>query len=91
MKCQRVLSAYLRLLERWRDEYASDDPDAEPDDRYAEYCQMYSTIDYLTELLIVGDLEQRVRAVDLLLKDSKIDELDRRLERIEKEEDRIVA
>ena len=76
-KCQGVLSAYLRLLERWRDEYAPDDPGIEPDDRYAEYCQMYSTIDYLTELLIVGDLEQRVRAVDLLMKDGKIDELDR--------------
>ena len=90
-KCQRVLSAYLRLLERWRDEYTPSDADAEPDDRYVEYCHMYSTIDYLTELLIVGDLEQRVRAVDLLLKDGKIDELDRRLKRIEKEEDRIGA
>ena len=85
-KCQRVLSTYLRLLERWRDEYEPKDPDAEPDDRYTEYCQMYSTIDYLTELLIVGDLEQRTRAVDLLLKDSKIDELDRWLKRIAAEE-----
>ncbi len=85
-KCQRVLSSYLRLLERWRDEYEPKDPDAEPDDRYTEYCQMYSTIDYLTELLIVGDLEQRTRAVDLLLKDGKIDELDRRLKRIAAEE-----
>lgn len=85
-KCQRVLCEYLHLLERWRDEYAPDNPGIEPDDRYAEYCQMYSTIDYLTELLIVGDLEQRVRAVDLIMKDGKINELDRRLKRIAKEE-----
>ena len=86
LKCQRVLSVYLRLLERWRDEYEPADPNSEPDDRYTEYCQMYSTIDYLTELLIVGDQEQRTRAVDLLLKDGKIDELDRRLKRIAAEE-----
>ena len=82
LRCQRVLCAYLRLLTRWREEYAPNDPDAEPDDRYVEACQMIDTIDYLTDLLIVGTLEQWVKAVDLLLADSKIDQLEERLKRL---------
>ena len=91
LRCQRVLCAYLRLLTRWREEYAPNDPDAEPDDRYVEACQMIDTIDYLTDLLIVGTLEQRVRAVDLLLADGKIDQLEERLKRIKKEDQEIAS
>jgi hypothetical protein len=82
LRCQRVLSEYLRLLTRWREEYAPTDPDTEPDDRFVEACQMIETIDYLTDLLIVGTLEQRVKAVDLLLADGKIDHLEERLKRL---------
>lgn len=82
LRCQRVLSEYLRLLTGWKKWYAPTDPDAEPDDRYVEACQMIDTIDYLTDLLIVGTLEQRVRAVDLLLADGKIDQLEERLRRL---------
>ena len=82
LRCQRVLSEYLRLLTGWKEWYAPTDPDAEPDDRYVEACQMIETIDYLTDLLIVGTLEQRVRAVDLLLADGKIDQLEERLRRL---------
>ena len=83
LRCQRVLSAYLRLLTEWKQRYAPTDPEAEPDDRYVEACQMIDTIDYLTDLLIVGTLEQRVKAVDLLLADGKIDQLEERLGRLQ--------
>lgn len=82
LRCQRVLCTYLRLLTDWKTQYAPTDPDAEPDDRYVEACQMIDTIDYLTDLLIVGTLEQWVKAVDLLLADSKIDQLEERLKRL---------
>ena len=83
--CQRVLCDYLRLLLEWRERYAPSDPDAEPDDRYLEACQMYDVIDYLTELLIVGSLEQRVQTVDSLVADGKISRLEERLMRLRKE------
>ena len=86
LRCQRVLSEYLRLLTDWKKRYAPTDPDAEPDDRYVEACQMIETIDYLTDLLIVGTLEQRVKAVDLLLSDGKIDQLEERLRLLREEE-----
>lgn len=82
LRCQRVLSEYLRLLTGWKEWCAPTDPDAELDDRFVEACQMIETIDYLTDLLIVGTLEQRVRAVDLLLADGKIDQLEERLRRL---------
>ena len=91
LRCQRVLCAYLRLLTDWKQRYAPTDSDAEPDDRYVEACQMIDTIDYLTDLLIVGTLEQRVKAVDLLLADGKIDQLEERLKRIKKEEQEIAS
>ena len=83
LRCQQVLDEYLNLLIRWQRKYAPRSPDDEPDDRYVEACQMIDTIDYLTDLLIVGTLEQRVRAVDLLLADSKIDQLEERLGRLQ--------
>jgi len=47
---------------------------------------MIDTIDYLTDLLIVGTLEQRVKAVDLLLADGKIDQLEERLRLLQEKE-----
>ena len=82
LRCQRVLSEYLRLLTDWKERFAPTNPDAEPDGRFVEACQMIDTIDYLTDLLIVGTLEQRVKAVDLLLTDGKIDLLEERLRRL---------
>ena len=86
LRCQRVLCAYLRMLTEWKTQYAPIDPNAEPDDRYVEACQMIDTIDYLTDLLIVGTLEQRVKAVDLLLADGKIEQLEQRLRLLREEE-----
>lgn len=85
LRCQRVLSEYLRLLTKWKSQYVPNDPLAEPDDRYVEACQMIDTIDYLTDLLIIGTLEQRIRAVDLLQADGKIDQLEERLNRLKEE------
>ncbi len=85
LRCQRVLSEYLRLLTKWKTQYAPSDPLAELNDRYVEACQMIDTIDYLTDLLIIGTLEQRIRAVDLLQADGKIDQLEERLKRLKEE------
>ena len=85
LRCQRVLSEYLRLLTKWKSQYAPNDPLAEPNDRFVEACQMIDTIDYLTDLLIIGTLEQRIRAVDLLQADGKIDQLEERLKRLKEE------
>ena len=59
---------------------------APPDDRYVEACQMLESMDYLASVLAAGTLEQRIRAVDRLLADGKMDQLEERLNRIKEQE-----
>ena len=72
MLCFRVLTDYLHLLEDWKVRYAPKTPDDALDDRFVEACQMIDYIEYLADILTVGDLEERVAVVDELMKDSKV-------------------
>lgn len=65
--------------------YASTSPEDELDDRFVEACQMLDYIEHLADILMVAELEQRVTAVDLLMKDGSLVELDKRLNRLKKE------
>ena len=72
MLCFRALTDYLHLLEDWKVRYAPKTPDDALDDRFVEACQMLDYIEYLADILTVGDLEERVAVVDELMKESKI-------------------
>ena len=72
MLCFRVLSDYLHLLEDWKVRYAPKEPDEPYDDRFVEACQMHCHIEYMADVLTVGDLEERVALVDELMKSGKI-------------------
>ena len=72
MLCFRVLTDYLHLLEDWKVWYAPKTPDDALDDRFVEACQMIDYIEYLADILTVGDLEERVAMVDELMKNGKI-------------------
>lgn len=52
------------------------------DDRFVEACQMKDYIEYLVDILTTGDLELRVMTTKGLLKDGKITELEKRLDRL---------
>ncbi len=72
MLCSRVLTDYLHLLEDWKVRYAPKTPDEPYDDRFVEACQMHCHIEYMADVLTVGDLEERVALVDELMKRGKI-------------------
>ena len=72
MTCFRVLTDYLHLLEDWKVWYAPKTPDNALDDRFVEACQMLDYIEYLADILTVGNLEERVAVVDELMKEGKI-------------------
>ena len=72
MLCFRVLTDYLHLLEDWKVQYAPKTPDEPYNDRFVEACQMHCHIEYMADILTVGDLEERVALVDELLKGGKI-------------------
>ena len=72
LHCRRVLCDYLHLLEHWKVQYAPETPEDTLDDRFVEACQMLDYIEYLADILTVGDLEERVAVVDELMKEGKI-------------------
>ena len=72
MLCFRVLTDYLYLLEDWKVRYAPRTPDEPYDDRFVEALQMHCHIEYMADILTVGDLEERVALVDELMKSGKI-------------------
>lgn len=83
--CRRVLNDYLRLLEDWRARYSPHSLEEEPDDRFVESCQMLDYVEHLADILAVGELEHRVKAVQMLLSDGTITRLEERLNRLKKE------
>ena len=63
VRCLRVLCDYLHLLERWKVQHAPKTPEDVLDDRFVEACQMLDYVEYLADLLIAAELEQRVKIV----------------------------
>ena len=55
MLCFRVLTDYLHLLEDWKVRYAPASPEDELDDRVVEACQMLDRVEYLADILTVGN------------------------------------
>ena len=86
VRCLRVLCDYLHLLERWKVQHAPKTAADALDDRFVEACQMLDYVEYLADLLIAAELEQRMKIVEMLNKDALIAGLEERLKRLEKEE-----
>ena len=68
MFCFRALTDYLHLLEDWKLRYAPKTPDEDWDDRFVEACQMLDYIEYMADILTVGELAERVVLVNELMK-----------------------
>lgn len=79
--CQRVLCDYLHLLEDWKVRYAPKNMDDDYDDRFVEACQMLDYVEYLADILTVGDLELRTATVKDLMKDGMIGGLEEKVRR----------
>lgn len=86
VRCLRVLCDYLHLLERWKVQYTPKTPEDVLDDRFVEACQMLDYVEYLADLLIAAELEQRVKIVEMLNKDGLIAGLEERLDRLKRED-----
>ncbi len=83
--CRKVLNDYLHLLEDWKVRYSPHSPEEKLDDRFVESCQMLDYVEHLADILAVGELEPRVKAVQMLLSDGTITGLEERLDRLKKE------
>ena len=84
--CIRVLREYLRLLWIWKVRYQPAVPGDPLDDRFVESCQMESSITDLMDALLDVDAALRKQAVDVLLQDGRIHDLQAYVARKKKEE-----
>ena len=84
--CIRVFREYLRLLRIWKVRYRPAVPGDPLDDRFVESCQMEATITDLLDALMDVDAALRKQAVEALLQDGRIYDLQAYVARKKKEE-----
>ena len=83
--CFSALLAYMKLLQEWKRVYAPRSPEDEPDDRFVQACHNFDYVEYLVDLLIMGDSYERTEVIDMMMTDSKLKKLQAYLKKQMKE------
>lgn len=60
----KLITDYHHMLCLWRETYTPKDPDAEPDDRYAEAVCNITELEYVMDTFLEGDLETQVDIIN---------------------------
>ena len=84
--CFSALLEYMKLLQEWKRLYAPRSPEDTQDDRFVEACHTLDYVEYLVDLLIMGDSYERTEVIDMLMTDGKLQKLQKHLEKARKEE-----
>ena len=84
--CFSALLAYMNLLQEWKVLYAPRTPEDEHHDRFVQACHWLDYVEYLVDLLIMGDSYERTEVINMMLADGKLTKLQRYLEKVKKEE-----
>ena len=84
--CFSVLMEYYKLLYAWKVLYAPRSPEDTQDDRFVEACHKLDYVEYLVDLLIMGDSYERTGVIDMMMTDGKLKKLQTYLEKVKKEE-----
>ena len=87
--CFTSLMAYYKLLQEWMVVYAPRTPEDKVDSRFSEACHWLSYVEYLVDTLIGGDSYERTEVIDMVMTDSKLQKLQKHLEKARKEEKHI--
>ena len=87
--CFSALMEYMKLLQEWKRLYAPRTPEDKHDDRFVEACHNLDYVEYLVDLLIMGDSYERTEVIDMMLTDGKLQELQKHLKKARKEEQHI--
>lgn len=62
-ECYLALIGYLKLLKLWEQKYSPTSQIVTPDPRFIEACQMKSYVEYLCDIFIKGNTEERIVAI----------------------------
>ena len=65
--------------------YAPRTPEDEHDDRFVQACHWLSYVEYLVDLLIMGDSYERTEVIDMVMTDGKLKKLQDHLKKHRKE------
>ena len=84
--CFSALMEYYKLLQAWMAVYAPRTPEDDVDSRFAEACHWLSYVEYLVDLLIMGDSYERTEVIGMVMTDGKLKKLQMYLEKVKKEE-----
>ena len=76
--CIRILSDYLHLLEEWKLRYAPKYPDEEWNEQFVEACNGREATEYYLDILLEGDLAERIEFVKN--KGEEVKAIEKRLE-----------
>ena len=83
--CFSALMEYYRLLQEWMVLYALKTPEDTPHDRFVQVCHGLTYVEYLVDLLIMGDSYERTEVIDMMMTDSKLKKLQEYLKKHRKE------
>ena len=83
--CFSALMEYMKLLQEWKRLYAPRSPEDDVDSRFSEACHWLSYVEYLVDLLIMGDSYKRTEVIDMMMTDGKLKKLQDHLEKQRKE------
>ena len=84
--CFSALLEYMKLLQEWKRLYAPRTPEDKHDGRFVEVCHNLDYVEYLVDLLIMGDSYERKEVIEMVMTDSKLQKLQKHLKKARKEE-----
>ena len=77
--CFSALLEYYKLLQEWKTLYAPRSPEDTPDNRFVQACHKLDYMEYLVDLLIMGDSYERNEVIDMMMTDNKLKKLQEHL------------
>ena len=83
--CFSALLAYMKLLQEWKELYAPRTPEDKHHDRFVQACHKLDYVEYLVDLLIMGDSYERTEVIDMMLTDGNLEKLQKHLKKHRKE------
>lgn len=83
--CFSALMEYYKLLQEWMVLYAPRTPEDTPHHRFVQAYHRLPYVEYLVDLLIMGDSYERTEVIDMMMTDSKLNKLQEYLKKQRKE------
>ena len=87
--CFSALLEYMKLLQTWMVVCAPRTPEDDVDNRFTEACHWLSYVEHLVDTLIGGNSYERKEVIEMVMTDSKLQKLQKHLEKARKEEKHI--